>query len=162
MKRILIATLFITLLVTGLSFSADAPGFKLKDIFQKTVNSDDIYGNGVVVIEFWSTTCEACKEELPHLNDLFLEYRDEGLITIAISTDDARLEKNVKPFIQGRDYKFKVLLDPDKKAYQAFHVVSIPMTFIIDENGKIVYTHLGFNAGDEEIIKDEILKALGL
>lgn len=145
-----------------MAFSADAPGFKLKDIYKRTVDSDDIYGNGVVIVEFWSTTCEACKEELPHLNDLYLEYRDDGLIAIAISVDSARLEKEVKPFIQGHGYKFKVLLDPDKEAYRGFHVASIPMTFIIDEDGKIVYTHLGYNAGDEEVIEEEIKSALGL
>jgi peroxiredoxin len=161
MKRLTIIFTLI-LIIGGVLLSADAPSFELKDIYNRKVDSDDIYGNGVVVVEFWSTTCSACKDELPHLNDLYLEYREDGLIAIAISVDSARLEKDVKPFIQGRGYKFKVLLDPDKDAYRAFHVASIPMTFIIDEEGKLVYTHLGYNPGDEDVLEEEIKKALGL
>ncbi|MGQ9706094.1 MAG: peroxiredoxin family protein [bacterium] len=150
--------------IVGLSFSlpAKAPDFTLKDINNKTVSSSDLYGNYVILIEFWSIPCEPCKKQLPKMDALLEKYGDKGFMVISMAIDSVRTQSNVKPYVNGQGYSFITLLDFDQKVYKAFHAPGEPYTVIIDRDGNIAYTHLGYNAGDERNMEAVVCNLLGI
>jgi len=156
--------LFSLLLVFGLSFSlpTGAPEFSLKDTNNKTVSSADLYGKYVILIEFWSIPCEPCKKQLPKMDALLEKYGDKGFKVFSIAIDSVRTMDRVKPYIDGQGYSFITLLDPDQKVYKTFHAPGEPYTIIIDKDGNIAYTHLGYNPGDEREMEAMVCKLLGI
>src|SRR6185437_14593748 len=62
-----------------------APDFSLKSTEGKTVRLSDYLGKSVVLIDFWSTTCDPCLAEMPHLVDLYKANKDKGFVVLAVS-----------------------------------------------------------------------------
>lgn len=131
---------------SGLSKGSVAPAWKLQDLDGKTVSSDDFKGK-VVILDFWATWCGPCREEIPGLIDLQAKYQKQGLAVIGISLDEGAGE--VKPFVKKAGFNYTVAL-VDDKVQQAFGGVdAIPLTFVIDRQGRIVTKHLGLTGKDE-------------
>jgi peroxiredoxin len=121
---------------------ATAPAWSLKDVDGKTVSSADYKGK-VVLLDFWATWCPPCKAEIPGFVAMQKAYGEQGLVVVGVSLDEegARV---LKPFMQQFGIIYPVVLG-DAKTAQAFGGVrSIPTTFIISREGKIVGQHVGF------------------
>jgi peroxiredoxin len=108
--------------------------FTLADLDRKTWTLKDLRGK-VVVLNFWATWCPPCRKELPGLESLYRQFKDEGLVILAISDEDAG---KVKPFIVEQKVTYPVLLDPGRKVNELFQIEGIPKTFVYDRNGKLV------------------------
>ncbi len=89
----------------------------------------------VVVLNFWATWCPPCRKEMPDLEKLYQQFKEQGLVILAISDEDAG---KVKPFVAGQKVTYPVLLDPGRKVNELFQVEGIPKTFVYDRNGKLV------------------------
>lgn len=147
---------------TGLasaSAGASAPDFTLPDLNGKKVTLSTFKGK-VVVLNFWSTWCTFCKEEMPSLNTLYLKLKDKGFVVLAVSIDPS--EKPVRAFITEKRLNFNVLMDKDKEVYfDSYAVMGLPTSFLIDRNGLIVDKFLGEVDWASPQIQEKILKALG-
>jgi peroxiredoxin len=108
--------------------------FTLNDLSGVSWNLKEQRGK-VVVLNFWATWCPPCRKEMPELQALYLRFKDQGLIILAISDEDAG---KVKPFIADRKVTYPVLLDPDRKVNDLFQIEGIPKTFVYDRSGKLV------------------------
>ena len=108
--------------------------FTLLDINGKSWELKSLKGK-VVLVNFWATWCPPCRKEMPDLEALFQRFKNQGLVVLALSDEDAA---TVKPFIAGRKITYPVLLDPGRKVNLLFNVVGIPKTFIYDRQGKLV------------------------
>src|SRR3972149_8289483 len=117
-----------------------APDFTLNDICGKKVTLSQFRGK-VVVLNFWSIWCGPCLAEMPSLNKLYLEFKDRGLVVIAVAEDPA--EKPVKSYIQEKGIAFTILMDKDKKVYFKYSLFGIPVTFLIDKKGAIAEKFIG-------------------
>jgi uncharacterized protein (TIGR03435 family) len=95
---------------------------------------DNLKGK-VVVVEFWATWCAPCIASIPHLNDLAEQFRDEDVVFISL-TDEPQV--TVEPFLKRKPINGWVALDTDHQAGPAYGVTSIPQTFIIGRNGRIL------------------------
>jgi len=137
-----------------------APNFTLPDVNDKKVELKSLLGKGPVVVDFWATWCKPCKEEFAHLQSFTERYRDKGLKIITIATDGPKTASQVKPFILGRRYTFGVLLDTNQEVTRLYKVKVLPTTFLIDNDGRVRYTHTGYRPGTEKILEGEILKIL--
>ena len=134
--------ILVLLLVFGTTASAqveegvDAPNFTLKNLEGKEVSLSDFRGKHVLV-NFWATWCGPCKIEMPSLEALYQRFKNKNFVMLAISNDmfGATI---VKPFVKANKISFPVLLDQRLKASNAFGVVSLPATFMIDPKGKIL------------------------
>jgi peroxiredoxin len=116
-----------------------APAFALNDVNGKRVALSDYKGR-VVLINFWSTKCGPCKAEMPSLNNLFLAYKNDGFIVLAISVDPA--EKPVQSFLKDKKIAFPVLMDKDEEIYfDQYGILGLPTSFVIDKDG-IVREHI--------------------
>ena len=156
--KLLIYTLLMFMTVSLLSAQTDIPSVKVKDLTNKTVDTKTFSNDGKpMVISFWATWCKPCVEELAAMNELYEQLQKEtGVKIIAISIDDSRNSKKVAPFSKGKGWKFEIFLDENSDFRRAMNVGNPPFTFLIDGNGKIVYKHVGYAAGDEEELVKKI------
>lgn len=154
-------TLCLSLLIISQPAAAGnvAPDFTLPNLEGVNVKLS-LYKGKVVVLNFWGTWCEPCKAEMPSLNKLYLEHRDEGLVVLAISIDPSN--QNVKSFIQQKGYSIPVLLDRDKEVYfDTYGLLGLPVSVIIDRDGTIVQKVLGETPWDSPQMEEKIQKLLG-
>ncbi len=167
----LIAVLVLTVLVSGCSEKAPpqeqaaageqgaaaasgpelpvAPDFDLLDLEGNHVKLSDYRGK-TVVLDFWATWCPPCRRALPHLQELQDEYADQGIVVVAIATDQQGL-KVVKPFVEQQGFTFKVVLGGAEVANAFGGVRSIPTTFFITPDGRIAGKFVGYRPLDEYV-----------
>ncbi len=148
MKKIVLL-LFIT---TTISFAQKKlPNLKLKDINGKTVLLSNYTKNKTVVLSFWATWCGPCVNELDAIAEQYEDLQDDGFELIAVSIDDSRTKSRIKPLVNGKDWEYTILLDTNQELKRSLNIVNVPYVVIV-KNGKIVYTHSGYNPGSEEEI----------
>ena len=135
------------------------PSIELKNMNGKTVNISELGLKGPIVISFWATWCTPCKKELNAINELYQDWQDEtGVTLVAVSIDDSKTKNIVPIYVNGKGWEYMVLMDPNGNLKRAMGVNNIPHTFLVNTNGKIVYSHNNYASGDEEHLYDEILK----
>jgi peroxiredoxin len=149
-------------LATTAAAGGKASDFTLKDIDGRNVSLSDYEGK-VVIISFWATWCTPCKAEMPELHKLYKALKDQGLVVLSISTDEARNEPQVKGTARAGGYTFPVLLDPERSVFGQFSAnPNLPVTVIIDQKGQIQDTHAGYEPGDEVKLKAQVEALLGI
>lgn len=139
-----------------------AQNFKLNDIDGGQLELNSVIGDGPVLLSFWATWCKPCMEELTEFNKIYNDLKEEGFKLIAISTDNEKTVAKVKPFIKSRNYNFTVLLDTNSDVARKYYAQQIPYSVIIDKDGNIIYSHLGYMKGDEKKVRSIIEEQLKL
>lgn len=137
-----------------------APNFKLINLDGKYVELNKETGNGPVLLSFWATWCKPCLEEMAEFNKIYNEFKDKGFTILAISTDAEKSVAKVKPYIKSKGYSFMVLLDTNNEVARKYYAQQIPFTVLIDKNGNIVYSHLGYMKGDEQKVEKLVSEML--
>jgi peroxiredoxin len=108
--------------------------FTLRDLSGKRWTLKEMKGS-VVLLNFWATWCPPCRKEMPDLDALYRQFKDQGLVILAISDEDAG---KVRPFIDQEKINYPILLDPGGAVGKRFEIAGIPKTFVYDRDGKIV------------------------
>ena len=143
-----LSILFILLSVNSLSQNI-VPNTKLKNLESEFIYTNDVLTeNNFYIVSFWATWCIPCINELDAIVDIYEELEKDNIEVIAISTDDARTKKRVRPMINGKDWNFKILLDENHDLKRALNIVGIPHT-IITKGTKIIYRRIGYSPGEE-------------
>jgi thiol-disulfide isomerase/thioredoxin len=134
------------------------PNITLTDMNGKKVNVADLGKTGkITVLDFWATWCVPCKKELNNINELYEDWQKKYNVSIvAVSIDDSRSSTKVKPYAEGQRWTYDVLLDVNQDLKRDLNIQSVPFTVVIDQSGKIVYSHSGYTEGDENILEDAI------
>jgi peroxiredoxin len=117
-----------------------APAFTLSDSKGASVKLSDYKGK-VVVLDFWATWCEGCKVEIPWYIEFQNKYKEEGLSVVGVSMDDDGW-KSVKPFLAENKINYPIVIGNSDLGTQ-FGVTALPVTLLIDRNGKIAESHAG-------------------
>ncbi len=130
--------------------------FTLKDINNKPQKLSELLKKGPVLVDFWATWCKPCLEALPSIEKIHQTYSKKGLQVLAISIDDAKNRAKVRPLIKSAGYSFTVLYDENMEVRKSFGGTSVPLTILIDQDGSIIYNHLGYVRGDEKKLEEVI------
>ena len=113
-----------------------APDFSLRNL-KGNYQSLDSFSGQVVVLNFWATWCVPCRVEMPSFEKLYRRYRSEGVTVLAV-TLDKNSEQNIKSFVEEYELSFPVLLDEEGKVERLYPSMTIPFTYVIDRDGRIV------------------------
>jgi cytochrome c biogenesis protein CcmG/thiol:disulfide interchange protein DsbE len=106
-----------------------APDLQLETLDGHRVRLADLRGQPVIV-NFWASWCEPCKEEFPLFRDAYAEHADEGLEILGVIHDD--FAPSARDFARSQGATWPLLLDPDDAAYR---VLGLPSTYYIDREG---------------------------
>jgi len=158
------STLLLTLsLLVGSAFTttstfSNLPEVDVKTLDGKTVNIKDYLGEGkLTVMSFWATWCSPCKKELDAIGEIYPDWQEEfDVELIAITIDDARSLAKVPAMVETKGWEYTVLSDVKQDLKRALNFQTVPQTFLIDQEGNIVYTHSGYNPGDEFELEEKI------
>jgi cytochrome c biogenesis protein CcmG, thiol:disulfide interchange protein DsbE len=111
-----------------------APDFELTDINGKIWRLAELKGK-VVLVTFWATWCDSCKEENPSLQKLITSEKDNNnFIALTLLYDDSA--QNAAAYLKRNNFSFNVLLD-DKKTSSGYGITGVPETFVISKKGII-------------------------
>jgi peroxiredoxin len=119
----------------AVKINTSAPDFALKDLHGKSVSLSNFRGK-VVILNFWSTTCEPCLAEIPSLIKLQREFHSQGLVVLGIALDPA--EKPVQETVDKLRIEYTNLMDSNKDVYfDSYGLLGQPISIIVDRNGVI-------------------------
>ncbi|MGQ7868544.1 TlpA family protein disulfide reductase [Sunxiuqinia sp. sy24] len=111
----------------------------------------------VVMITFFATWCGPCLKELPHIQqDIFEKYQNNANFTLLVIGREHTPEELTK-FKEDKDFSLEFIADPERKIYSNFATQFIPRNFLVNQDGKIIYSSIGFD--DEEFNKLEAILA---
>ncbi len=147
--KLLPALLSLLLLAACGEQGAKAPvvGEPLRPFAAKVLDGDgdlrlpESVAGKVVVLRFWATWCAFCKDEMRDIEPFWQQARERGLMVLAVNAGQKPDE--IRPFVAGLGLSYPVLLDPDSRTARAYGVTGLPMTFVIDRQGKVRHRILG-------------------
>jgi peroxiredoxin len=143
---------FLFLLVFATSFGQkQMPNITIKSENNKSFNvrSDFKEKDKLYVFAFWATWCAPCLNELDAIKEHYSKWTKElNMEVIAVSIDDTRTQKRVKPLLNGKNWPYNILLDTNQDLKRALSIVNVPYTIVV-KNQKIVYIHNGYSQGAE-------------
>jgi thiol-disulfide isomerase/thioredoxin len=161
MKRFntIVAIMMLMALMAGNAQDAKTiPSVTVKNIGGEAVDTKTFSNDGKpFVINFWATWCKPCIQELNSIHDVYEDWQAQtGVKIYAVSIDDSRSSRKVAPFINGRGWKYEVILDENSDLKRAMGVNNPPHTFLYNGKGELVWQHNGYAPGDEEELLQQI------
>lgn len=165
-KKLLILAVIIVVVLAGYFFlhathgaqpaeGAIAPDFDLPLLNGSQAKLSDYRGK-VVLLDFWATWCEPCREETPHFIDLQNRYGPQGLQILGVSMDDS--PEPVRDFYQQFRMNYPVVMGNAKTGELYGGVLGLPIAFVIGRDGRIQAKHIG--AVNLTMLESEIVKLL--
>jgi cytochrome c biogenesis protein CcmG, thiol:disulfide interchange protein DsbE len=121
-------------------WSGPAPALELADLQGKSHRLAD-YRGSVVLVNFWATWCEPCREEMPSMERLRASLEGQRVVVLAVNL--AEPESRIHRFLEAVPVRFPILLDRDAKVAKAWQAKLLPATYIVAPDGSVRYRHLG-------------------
>lgn len=116
---------------------SDVAGQKARELIAVTVDDQAVrladYPDQVVVVNFWLAECGPCLAEMPDFDAFYKEYRDKGVMVLAVNIGQGA--DAVKETGRRLGVSFPLALDPLKITAERYNVLAVPTSFIIDRNG---------------------------
>ena len=133
------------------------PNITLNTLNGKSIKiQDEISKDKITILSFWASWCVPCINELDAISEVYEDWQEDfNLELIAISTDDARTQKRIRPMVNGKGWPYKILLDKNQELKRALNISTIPQIIILKDS-KIIYIHSGYSPGVEDEFYDII------
>jgi thiol-disulfide isomerase/thioredoxin len=116
------------------------------------------YRGKVVLVNFWATWCEPCRDEMPSMQRLKEKLAGKPFAVLAVNLDEP--EARIRKFLSPLKVDFTVLLDPGKAAARSWSARILPASFVIGPDGRIHYSLIGELDWDHEPIVDRLSRLL--
>lgn len=125
----------------GLDIGDIAPNFEVTTISGEMMSLEALRGQ-IVLINFWGTWCPPCVREMPELQAVYEQYNDEGFTILALATR-GDTESLVIAFRDEHELTFPLIVDEGDVINDRYGIINRPSTFVVDQNGVIVFRHFG-------------------
>jgi len=155
LRHVIIAlTLFTTLLpaILPAATASPAPDFTLPG--REGVLELQQYRGQVVYLDFWASWCKPCRKSFPWMNALHKRYSDDHLVVLAVNLDEDTVA--ARRFLQRYPATFTVAFDPQGKVAERYGLKGMPSSYLIDKQGNIVMSHIGFRTNDTDQLEERI------
>ena len=154
-RELILALVFSLLTLASLSVKAEwrttsqlglpqlAPPLQLNNLAGKSVDIAQLKGK-VVVVNFWASWCEPCREEFEELAQLQENYGSKGLVVLAVNL--AEMKPRIMQFLKGNGFSensIEILLDRNSVVYKSWKARGLPTTFLVGKNSKIEGVWIG-------------------
>lgn len=100
----------------------------------------------IVLVDFFTYSCINCQRTFPYVKNWWDKYQDSGLIIIGVEAPEFEFEKdpkNLEKALKQYQIDWPVVLDKDHKVWDSYNNRAWPSKYLIDQTGKIIYTHVG-------------------
>lgn len=138
-KRKSLAIALVTLLACQPGGGSFGPGERAPDFTLKSLSGEQLTLNSfkgkVVVLNFWASWCEPCRKELPALQRLYTQVKDQGVEVVAVGTDDSR--ESLKETAEQYGVTFPVLVDQRGEIKAKYKIAGIPETYVLKPDGTL-------------------------
>lgn len=131
----------------------EAPNFTLKSQRGDNLKLSEHRGE-VIMLNFWATWCDACRQAMPTLNELYQLYRNEGFTLFSVNVEEDL--RKVKKELTKMQVTFPVLFDVTHEVSKKYEVDDIPSTYIIDRDGNLRYIHRGLPPGYRDLFQKQV------
>jgi thiol-disulfide isomerase/thioredoxin len=116
------------------------PALARADLAGNIVDLRDLRGR-VVLVNFWATWCEPCREEMPSIERLRAKLAGRPFAVLTVNYGESVAKINA--FLAKQGISLPVLLDPEKEAAGEWRAGGLPMTFLVDAEGQVRYSAFG-------------------
>lgn len=132
-----------------------APAFELPMLQGEKFRLEDHKGK-VVLVNFWATWCEPCREETPALQAAYEDLHGQGLEIVGINLTNDEIsqgkgEKEISAFVNQYNVTYPIALDTEGEVANAFRIYPIPTSYFIDQEGNIRYVRVSTLTYDEVV-----------
>jgi thiol-disulfide isomerase/thioredoxin len=127
---------------------APAPEFNARSLDGRDLRLAVLRLHGPVIVEFWATWCEPCREALTELEGWRKQYGPRGLEIVAVSVDGPRNISKVRPYVARLHLQFPVVIDEDQRIQKCYQANQMPTAFLVDRAGNIASIRVGYRRGD--------------
>ena len=159
-RTILMATILVGALAVAGSVSAardlvgtPAPDFTLSGLTGSNLRLSEYQGR-VVMINFWATWCGPCRQEMPALQTIYQRYEPAGFTLLGVNVDAE--PDGARRMAEDLGVSFPLLFDADKDVSKLYDVRAMPVTVLVDRDGRVRYVHHGYKPGYEERYLDQV------
>lgn len=131
-----------------------APDFELRAVgSDNTVKLSELQGQ-IVLLDFWASWCVPCRASMAVLQTLQTEYAGKPVRIVPISVDEDSAD--AAAFLKKYGPELHSLQDPEGGVAEAYDLLGMPSSFVIDADGQLAMRHEGYRAGDEQKWRDAI------
>ena len=145
-------TCLLTVLI-GLSLPlADSAEIKVGEMFPNLAacklegNLSELPKDRVILVDFWASWCGPCARSFPAMEELQKTYGSRGLVVLAVNEDEKKAD--MENFLKEHRVTFSVVRDAAQKLVEKAGVSTMPSSFLLDKNGKVVFAHSGFHGSE--------------
>ena len=114
--------------------------FELKDL-SGTSHRLAAYRGKVVLVNFWATWCEPCRDEMPTIEKLKEKFSGRPFVVLAINVDEP--ESRIRKFLSAMPLSFIVLLDHERKLTRSWNVRLLPASYVVAPDGTVRFSAAG-------------------
>ena len=126
----------------------DAPDFTLERLDEDGELTLSSLEGKAVVLNFWASWCQPCKEESPDLESLWRDKQDDGLVVVGVDTKDFR--RDARGFAERFGLTFPLVYDGPGSIASDWGLTGVPETYVIDRQGRVIESFVGAVNSDED------------
>lgn len=135
------------------------PAINVKNMDGQEVNTVTIPHSGLMIVIIWRSSSHQSTSELSTFSALYDSWKQEtGVEIVAVSIDPSADIGKVISFIKQKGWTFDFYFDPNRDFARALGISNDPVLFLIDKDNNILWTHNGFEPGDEVMTHDQLLR----
>jgi len=133
---------------------------EVKTLEGESIPLSQVAEGQLLVLDFWTTWCKPCLNSIPKLIELSEKFDESQVQFIGVNEDSPRNLNKVQPMVKALNIPYSVILDTDQVLLNELMVNAFPTLMILNKEGELLYTHVGFSPGDEKALEEKIRELL--